>query len=203
MRRLFGLLMLLAADLATFSHHSAASAQPMPGLDHLPSFPGAEGHGSKTRGGRGGKVIAVTNVNDSGPGSLRAAVEAKGPRMVVFRVSGTIDLESRLTISNPYITVAGRSNALSGMVDANVTAPVIACPPYSDEYGGADLYSSLRMPSGVAPAVVLEPASAALLAAKILAVADAALRKRIAAAQRAQTQHLIDTDREVRSSDAT
>ena len=102
-----------------------------------------------------------------------------------------------------YITVAGRSNALSGMVDANVTAPVIACPPYSDEYGGADLYSSLRMPSGVAPAVVLEPASAALLAAKILAVADAALRKRITAAQRAQTQHLIDTDREVRSSDAT
>ena len=102
-----------------------------------------------------------------------------------------------------YITVAGRSNALSGMVDANVTAPVIACPPYSDEYGGADLYSSLRMPSGVAPAVVLEPASAALLAAKILAVADAALRKRIAAAQRAQTQHLIDTDREVRSLDAT
>ena len=53
-----------------------------------------------------------------------------------------------------YITVAGRSNALSGMADANVTAPVIACPPYSDKYGGADLYSSLRMPSGVAPAVV-------------------------------------------------
>jgi 5-(carboxyamino)imidazole ribonucleotide mutase/phosphoribosylaminoimidazole-succinocarboxamide synthase len=102
-----------------------------------------------------------------------------------------------------YITVAGRSNALSGMVDANVTAPVIACPPYSDKYGGADLYSSLRMPSGVAPAVVLEPASAALLAAKILAVADAALRERVAAAQRAQTQHLIDTDGEVRSSDAT
>jgi 5-(carboxyamino)imidazole ribonucleotide mutase/phosphoribosylaminoimidazole-succinocarboxamide synthase len=54
-----------------------------------------------------------------------------------------------------YITIAGRSNALSGMVDANVAAPVIACPPYSDRFGGADLYSSLRMPSGVAPAVVL------------------------------------------------
>jgi 5-(carboxyamino)imidazole ribonucleotide mutase len=101
-----------------------------------------------------------------------------------------------------YITVAGRSNALSGMVDANVTAPVIACPPYSEKYAGADLYSSLRMPSGVAPAVVLEPAAAALLAAKILAVADPALRARIAAVQRAQTQHLIDADRELRSSDA-
>jgi 5-(carboxyamino)imidazole ribonucleotide mutase len=61
-----------------------------------------------------------------------------------------------------YITVAGRSNALSGMVDANVTAPVIACPPYSEKYAGADLFSSLRMPSGVAPAVVLEPRGAAL-----------------------------------------
>jgi len=102
-----------------------------------------------------------------------------------------------------YVTVAGRSNALSGMVDANVTAPVIACPPYSEKFGGADLYSSLRMPSGVAPAVVLEPDAAAILAAKILAVGDPALRERIAAAQRAQTQHLIDADRELRSSDAS
>jgi 5-(carboxyamino)imidazole ribonucleotide mutase/phosphoribosylaminoimidazole-succinocarboxamide synthase len=96
-----------------------------------------------------------------------------------------------------YITVAGRSNALSGMVDANVTAPVIACPPYSDKYGGADLYSSLRMPSGVAPAVVIEPAGAALLAAKILAVGDAGLRAQVAAAQRAQTEAILDADNEV------
>ncbi|MDX1524386.1 MAG: AIR carboxylase family protein, partial [Anaerolineae bacterium] len=67
-----------------------------------------------------------------------------------------------------YITVAGRSNALSGMLDCNVVAPVIACPPYSDSFGGADIFSSLRMPSGVAPAVILEPANAALFAAKVL-----------------------------------
>lgn len=96
-----------------------------------------------------------------------------------------------------YITVAGRSNALSGMVDANVTIPVIACPPYSDKFAGADLYSSLRMPSGVAPAVVLEPAAAALLAAKILAVANPHLREQIAQAQRTQTEKLIAADREV------
>jgi 5-(carboxyamino)imidazole ribonucleotide mutase len=101
-----------------------------------------------------------------------------------------------------YITVAGRSNALSGMVDANVSAPVIACPPYSERFGGADLYSSLRMPSGVAPAVVLEPTSAALLAAKILGVGNVALRERVIAAQRAQTQQLVDVDTELRSSDA-
>jgi len=96
-----------------------------------------------------------------------------------------------------YITVAGRSNALSGMVDANVTAPVIACPPYSEKFAGGDLYSSLRMPSGVASAVVLEPASAALLAAKILSVADPALRRRIAGLQRAQTEKLIEADEEI------
>jgi 5-(carboxyamino)imidazole ribonucleotide mutase/phosphoribosylaminoimidazole-succinocarboxamide synthase len=100
-----------------------------------------------------------------------------------------------------YITVAGRSNALSGMVDANVTAPVIACPPYSEKFGGADLYSSLRMPSGVAPAVVLEPAAAALLAAKILGRGDEKLRERIAAAQRTQMVTLVMADKELNRQD--
>lgn len=97
-----------------------------------------------------------------------------------------------------YITIAGRSNALSGLVDANVSAPVIACPPYSERFGGADLFSSLRMPSGVAPAVVLEPGGAALLAAKILALADPDLRTRITEAQRAAAEQLISDDRAIR-----
>jgi 5-(carboxyamino)imidazole ribonucleotide mutase/phosphoribosylaminoimidazole-succinocarboxamide synthase len=86
-----------------------------------------------------------------------------------------------------YITVAGRSNALSGMVDASVAAPVIACPPYSDAFGGADVYSSLRMPSGVAPALVLEPGNAALLAAKILGKTA-----QVKAFQQRQTAQLLE-----------
>lgn len=93
-----------------------------------------------------------------------------------------------------YITVAGRSNALSGLVDGAVTAPVIACPPYSDRFGGADIFSSLRMPSGIAPAVVLEPSGAALLAAKILSLAEPALSERVAAAQQAAMQTIMADD---------
>lgn len=84
-----------------------------------------------------------------------------------------------------YITVAGRSNALSGLVDANVTAPVIACPPLSPTFAIVDVFSSLRMPSGVAPAVVLEPAGAALLAAKILGLVDEAVRERVTKSRQA------------------
>ena len=95
-----------------------------------------------------------------------------------------------------YITVAGRSNALSGMVDAAVTAPVIACPPYSDRFAGADVYSSLRMPSGVAPALVLEPAGAALLAAKILG-----RRAAVRSAQETQAARLVADDQALRGED--
>ncbi len=93
-----------------------------------------------------------------------------------------------------YITVAGRSNALSGFTDGSVTAPVIACPPPSDAFGGADVYSSLRMPSGIAPALVLEPGNAALLAAKILALSDPALRARVAQFQLKQAEKITQDD---------
>ena len=73
------------------------------------AFPGAEGFGKYTTGGRGGKVWIVTNLNDSGPGSLREAVEAEGPRIIVFEVDGDIHLETPLRISNDNITIAGQS----------------------------------------------------------------------------------------------
>ena len=75
---------------------------------HL-AFPGAQGFGRFARGGRGGRTIEVTNLDDSGLGSLRDAVEAEGPRTVIFRVSGVIALKSPLTANRPYLTVAGQT----------------------------------------------------------------------------------------------
>ena len=72
------------------------------------AFPGAEGYGAHARGGRGGKVLFVTNLSDSGPGSLREAIETKGPRTVIFRVGGLIETKG-LEIREPYITIAGQT----------------------------------------------------------------------------------------------
>ncbi len=128
------------------------------------------------------------------PGEIRVASAHKAARYLLDLLAAYED-DPRPKV---YITVAGRSNALSGMVDAHVSAPVIACPPYSDRFSGADLFSSLRMPSGVAPAVVLEPKGAALLAAKILSLADKSLAERIQQAQQAATQQIITDDEALR-----
>ena len=89
-----------------------------------------------------------------------------------------------------YITVAGRSNALSAFTDANTSKPVIACPPYSEKFGGADIYSSLRVPSGIGTTVTIEPESAAIAAAKILALEDEKLEKNVKDYQSAKKKEL-------------
>lgn len=75
----------------------------------IPAFPGAEGGGKYSFGGRGGKVLVVTNLNDDGPGSLRWACEQGGARIVVFNVAGIIRIKTPLIIRAPYITIAGQT----------------------------------------------------------------------------------------------
>jgi hypothetical protein len=99
----------------------------IPSADHpselpqaeIPAFPGAEGGGMYSFGGRGGKVFVVTNLNNDGPGSFREALEAGGPRIVVFNVAGIIKLDERIVIRAPYLTIDGSSAPGDGVCIAN------------------------------------------------------------------------------------
>lgn len=97
-----------------------------------------------------------------------------------------------------YLTVAGRSNALSAFMDGNCSKPVIACPPYSEKFGGVDIYSSLRVPSGIGCVTTIEPEGAAIAAAKILALEDPKILANIRNYQEAKRKDLEKADESVK-----
>lgn len=111
----------------------AASAQTT-----MPAFPGAEGFGAVSVGGRGGKVVKVTNLNPDGPGSLQAACSMKGPRIVVFDVSGVIKAPrkgkfSQIVITEPDITIAGQTAPGAGItIEGMLVTPYKAKPNLHD-----------------------------------------------------------------------
>lgn len=98
-----------------------------------------------------------------------------------------------------FITIAGMSNALSGFTDAQTYCPVIACPPYSDKFGGSDIFSSLRMPSGVAPLTVLSPENAALAAAKIIGLSNPKIQQKIVDFQDKKRNELEEADQNLQN----
>ena len=150
--------------------------------------------GSQSDLGFASRIVKLLNRFDI-PTVIRVSSAHKTPRKL-------LDILNAFE-ANPcpkvYITVAGRSNALSGMADGAVLSPVIACPPYSDKFGGSDVFSSVRMPSGISPALVLEPESAALFAAKILAINNKKLQEKIKLYKQEVIDKVNDADKELNS----
>src|SRR5271165_22580 len=124
------------------------------------------------------------------PSTKHVASAHKTPLYALTRVQQTDSAMGRVV----YITIAGRSNALSAFVDAATPNPVIACPVIGSNWAGMEILSSLQLPSGVASVVVLEPENAALAAAKILAVDDTVLFGRVLVSQYRSRKSVIDSD---------
>lgn len=125
MNRLFTLLFVMGISIVPIIESNAQTVAPDAEVNTTDiAFPGAEGFGRYTTGGRGGRVIYVTNLNDSGAGSFRAAVTASGPRIVLFKVSGIIELNSRINIKNGDLTIAGQSAPGDGIAVKNYTVYV-------------------------------------------------------------------------------
>ncbi|NRA92615.1 MAG: hypothetical protein HRU26_08005 [Psychroserpens sp.] len=111
------------------------------------AFPSAEGFGKNASGGRGGQVIKVTNLNNSGSGSLRAALEVSGPRTIVFEVGGTINLTSNIYVDHGDLTIAGQTAPGDGILirggmvqfeESNVIVRYIRFRPGPSSPNGSD-----------------------------------------------------------------
>ncbi len=139
------------------------------------------------------KKIAQTLEKFEVPYVMRIASAHKVPLKVLEIIK---EYENKDVV---FITIAGRSNALSGFTDANTTKPVIACPPYSDKFAGADIFSTLRMPSGVAPLTILEPEEAAFAAVKMLAIKYENLIDKIKKYQEEKRREIEKADEEVKN----
>lgn len=116
---------LLKKDRSATLTKNPGIPRPLAPQTGLPVFPGAEGFGSRTPAGRGGKVLFVTSLADSGPGTLREALDQSFPRTIVFRVGGTIELKKLLFINHPFVTVAGQTAPGDGICIKNAGLAIV------------------------------------------------------------------------------
>jgi phosphoribosylaminoimidazole carboxylase PurE protein len=144
--------------------------------------------GGKSDAGHAGRIIEFLDKFGI-PSEARVASAHKTPGKLLAILAE----EKKKGEVGVFITIAGLSNALSGMVEFSTELPVIACPPPSEAFGGADIFSSLRMPPGVAAATILDPRNAALFAAKILALGEPRIAEKIRAFQQ-EARDKIESD---------
>ena len=138
------------------------------------------------------KIVSV--LNDLGIESVTRIASAHKVPLKCYNLIKEYEKENVV-----FITIAGMSNALSGFTDAQTNCPVIACPPYSDKFGGGDIFSSIRMPSGVAPLTVISPDNAALAAAKIIGLSNPDIQEKVTAFQEKKRDDLEAADASIQS----
>jgi len=138
------------------------------------------------------KIVSV--LNDLGIESVTRIASAHKVPLKCYNLIKEYEKENVV-----FITIAGMSNALSGFTDAQTNCPVIACPPYSDKFGGGDIFSSIRMPSGVAPLTVISPDNAALAAAKIIGLSNPDVQEKVTAFQEKKRDDLEAADASIQS----
>lgn len=173
------------AGLAVMSAIVASVAPRLEAADYGGYRPHYQGYGVNTRGGRGGAILRVTNLNDSGAGSLRAALEASGPRIVIFEISGTINLHAEINVLEPYLTVAGQTAPSPGITiryrAINIDTHDVVFQHFrmrmGDTYYNADSLSNVLRVRNNAYNVVLDHLSLSWGVGTILAVASDSWRQ--------------------------
>lgn len=134
--------------------------------------------------------------------SLESVLRVASAHKTPIYLSKIISYYDSLTRPKVYITIAGRSNGLSGVVDGLASSPVIACPPYSDSFSGFDIFSSIRMPLGISPALILEPGNVALFVAKMFSFFDNSLKEKVGSYMLEMQKTVIKADVNLSSDDS-
>ena len=128
------------------------------------------------------------------PFSIEAVLRVASAHKTPHYLSKIVSYYESLKRPKVYVTIAGRSNGLSGVVDGLTSSVTIACPPYSDSFSGFDIFSSIRMPEGISPALILEPANVALFVAKMFSSFDDDIKDKVRA-------YMLDMQKKVLKAD--
>lgn len=126
--------------------------------------------------------------------SIDSALRVASAHKTVEHLVDIVHYYDKMERDKIYITIAGRSNGLAGVVDGLTSFPTVTCPPYSQTFAGFDIFSSLRMPEGISPAVIMEPCNVAMFVARLFALRHPQIKEKLHAYIEDLKKKVIDSD---------